>query len=515
MTHNNQPNRKVVSPTRRVPLHERGQILPIAAVMMITLLGLCGFVVDVGRLYISYQQLQASTDAAALAGGEALGQAGQNPVTVAASYGSTSGNKNAFGNLSGATITATPKCYSSLGLPCYSYGSYNAIQVTQTVSVPVTFAKFFGGNSTSLTAVATAAASGAATTPYNVAIILDTTVSMGDSDNGSTCSGTRLSCALGGIQTLMKELYPCASQLSSCTVTSGVAANAVDQVALFTFPNVTTSTVSDDYTCPNGRSTNPTTNDAYTFPTATLNTTTGLQNLTFTPTHGTASTMTYQITNGLGSNGYMSDYRTSDTSSGLNASSDEAIAIGAGACKGLSNPGGAGTYYAGVIYAAANSLLYEQAQLSYPTQNVIILISDGDATSSQAEMVGGTGAPGTQTGGAGNATSLGTYPSWKNECAQAVTAAAAAAAKGIRVYAVAYGAESSGCSTDSPSITPCQTMKSIASSPAYFYSDYAQTGSGVDTSCAGSGASTTSINQIFQDIATSFTVARLVPNNLT
>jgi hypothetical protein len=118
----------------------------------------------------------------------------------------------------------------------------------------------------------------------------------------------------------------------------------------------------------------------------------------------------------------------------------------------------------------------------------------------------------------------GTYPSWENQCAQAVTAAKTAANQGTRVYAIAYGAESSGCNSDCTPVaascsksntTPCATMQSIASSPAYFYSDYNQSGTGVDTTCAGSGASTTNINQIFTDIFTSFTVARLIPNSTT
>ncbi len=56
----------------RIRHSERGQILPMVAVMMGSLFCMCGFVIDVGRVYVSYNQLQASTDAAALAGGEGL-----------------------------------------------------------------------------------------------------------------------------------------------------------------------------------------------------------------------------------------------------------------------------------------------------------------------------------------------------------------------------------------------------------------------------------------------------------
>jgi hypothetical protein len=533
-------NQRVRAAARRGSKNERGQVLPIVLVMMTTMFGVCGFMLDAGRVYLNYEQLLASTNAAALAGGEALGVAGSNPVTVAQSYSSMSGGQNVFGDMQNVTTTPVLKCYTALvneGIPCYSDGSYNAIQVTQSVAVPMTLAKFFGAKAVTISAVATAAAAGAATTPYNVAIIVDTTASMSDSDNGSDCSGTRLSCALGGVQTLMSELYPCASQLTSCTFTNGVASNSVDQVSLFTFPNITTATTTADTTCASG---NPATEDAYFFPPSTLTTGSsgGMINPSLAVTTGTGSNkkttytpMTYQVTNGLGSNGFLSDYRTSDTSSGLSSSSAESISIGAGGngCAAMGDPGGAGTFYAGAIYQAAQALLYQQ-YVNPTAQNVMILISDGDASSSQAQMAGGSGSPGSSTYTSGSSTitlnaTAGTsgtypsYPSWNNQCAQAIVAAHAAAAAGIKVYSVAYGAESSGCSTDTSGtykgITPCQTMKDIASSPAYFFSDYAQSGSGVDTSCAGSGASTTSINQIFQDIAVSFTVSRLVPNNLS
>jgi len=514
----------------RIPKGERGQLLYMVAAMTMAMFGVTAMVVDVGRVFIAYHELQASTDAAALAGGEALGQPGSTAATTDAAvalYSSTSSNKNAFPNLPAVTTTPTLKCLTTLadnGIPCYGAGSYNAIQVAQTVTLPTTFAAVIGTPSVPLTATATAAMAGSATTPYNVAIIVDTTSSMSDPDSGSDCSGTRLSCALGGVATLLGELFPCASEATTCTVSNDVATNAVDQVALFTFPNITTSTTVDDTACP---SSNPTTEDTYTFPSPTLSA--GVPNVTFTPTGKTAVTMTYQITNGLGDqNGFLSNYRTSDTASSLNASSALAIAAGKGSCAGISDPGGAGTYYAGVIYAAADALLAEQAKTPSAVP-VIILISDGDASSTEKQMAGGSGAKGADTGtGAINASATGVsgtypyYPSWNQECAQAVQAALAVQANptlqaaGFRFYSVAYGAESSGCATDTSgtykNISPCQTMKDMASSPAYFFSDYAQSGGGTDTSCAGSGSSTTSINQIFTDIFTSFSVARLIPN---
>jgi hypothetical protein len=110
----------------------------------------------------------------------------------------------------------------------------------------------------------------------------------------------------------------------------------------------------------------------------------------------------------------------------------------------------------------------------------------------------------------------GTYPSSVDECAQAVTAAQYAASQGTRVYSVAYGSESSGCTvatggTDTTSITPCQTMEQIASNPQYFFSDYNQSGSG--STCQSASQPTTNLKQIFTDIAGDFTLARLIPDN--
>jgi hypothetical protein len=509
--------------------NERGQILPFVAILMTFFLCMCGFVIDIGRVYVSYQQLLASTDAAALAGGEALGEANSTVAEVTAAvkkYSSASGGVNPSGMMTKLVVKPYVGCITGLSpnIPCYGAGSYNAVQVVQTASVPMTFANFFGAHPVALSATATASMSGAAATPYNVAIIVDTTSSMSDPDTGSTCTTTRLACALGGVATLMGELAPCPNS-GSCSISNNVSTSAVDRVALFTFPGMTTATAANDTTCPTS---NPNTESVYTFPSKTVSATAS-SNTTLTTTTTTTTTkngkktttttttdipMTYQITNGLGdAHGFLSDYRTSDTATTLNASSPLSIAIGSGksGCKGVADPGGAGTFYAAVIYAATDALLAEQA--ANPTaQNVIIIISDGDASSTQAQMAGGSGATGTNTGGAGNATSNGTYPSWKNECHQAVTAAAAAAALGIRVYSVAYGAESSGCSTDSPAISPCQTMKGIASNPGYFFSDYASSGGGTDTSCAGSGASTTSINQIFQYIYYSLGHGRLLSN---
>ncbi len=445
--------------------------------------GLSGMVFDAGRIYIDQSTLNASTQAAALAGAEAMAQPGAttNSVTTAVTnYTSQSGDKNASTIVSGATLsTGYPKLVclntvkNSFNTQCYGPSNSNAIVVKQQVSTPLYFLRIFGTSSVTVASMATASMKGAVTSPYNVAIIVDTTASMNntDSGSGSDCNNTRISCALKGVQILLQSLSPCPSSQTTCgTVTNGNVANSVDRVTLFTFPAVTTATVADDYNC----SGNPTT-AAYATP--------------------FPSTSTYQIVN------FSSDYRTSDTATSLNTSSHLGGAVvGASGTPCMKAIGGYGTYYAQVIYAAQAALVAEQT--SFPTaKNVLIILSDGDANATSAHMPGAS-------------TTSTTYMSTKQQCHQAITAAQAAATAGTLVYTVAYGATSSGCATDTnPTITPCQTMEQMASSSAFFYSDYVATGG--SSSCVSASQPATSLNQIFQTIAGDLTVARLIPNNTT
>ena len=147
--------------------------------------------------------------------------------------------------------------------------------------------------------------------------------------------------------------------------------------------------------------------------------------------------------------GLRCDYRSSDIATSLLSTSNlVAAANGKSSCTGLQAVGGEGTYYPQVIYAAQAALV--TAEASNPSsQNVLIILGDGDASSTHLP---------------GASTTSGTYPSTINQCHQAITAAHAATTAGTRVYSVAYGSPNSGCSTDtSPSITACQTMEQMAS----------------------------------------------------
>jgi Flp pilus assembly protein TadG len=459
---------------RRLRDGQRGQSIVTILIGLVALLGAAALVVDIGALYYAYQQLQAATQAAALAGGAVLGNdTASEAITTATNYSAAKGELNAYSNLSNVTMSATVKCLTSTGIICTaSPANANAIVVTETATVNSLFARVLGFTTWTISAIATASAKGGYNGPYNVEIILDTTSSMNDTDSDSQCASTRISCALTGIRTLLSTLSPCAAGLSSCgtatSETATVGANVptpVDEVGLFVFPGLkSTSYVPADWACPTGNLSGD--SIAYN------------------------NSPVYQII------ALSSNYRTSDTAA-LNASSYLAIAVGAGCSTGVAAPGGQGTFYAGVIDAAQAQLV---ADARPNTKNVMILLSDGNANATKTQM--GTGAT--------------SYP-YTNECQQAVTEAQKAANAGTTVYSVAYGAEASGCTTDSPAITPCQTMQQIASSPgtvpnpANFFSDY--TASGGTSSCISAARPTSSLTQIFTEIADDLTVSRLLPNN--
>ena len=261
---------------------------------------------------------------------------------------------------------------------------------------------------------------------------------------------------------------------------------------------------------------------------------------------------------------------------------------GTGGGSGFGN-----TYFASSIYEAQAALALQKA--AYPnSQSAIIFLSDGQANasyysknSSAYGSANGTnqyandyqfpGAPAgslvgptssgypvptyytpatvsssslgydtlssdaTGSGQSRSGSSKGIYPDWYDQCQQAVAAAQYASSatgnfKVDRVYAVAYGSESSGCSngwsigltdTTGPTgvttstlnqsysgnaILPCTTMEDIASSWSYFYSDNQQTGN-VNLGCTDNNHSTVSLKDIFAAIAATFTNPRLLPSN--
>ncbi len=479
---------------RRLSHSEYGQVIALFAFAMIALLSIGALAIDLGFLLHAYNELQISTNAAAAAG--ALDLPNSTAVATATAYSGLSGDKNAYvdlPNVSMVTGYPTTKCLTTMvnyGLTCSNAANATAIAVVQQAAVPTYFARVFGVKSVRIQAEAMVAMRGGSAIPSNVMVILDSTSSMGNADSDPTCktgtgisSPSKLDCAKWGLRTMLNSMSPCAPNLSSCgSITAGNVPNPVQQVGLLTFPGVTNSSYeTDEYTnC--GKSFSSSYISMYGTPTQ-------------QPPYFTVVSPS-------------SDYRTSDTSAlnGGNSPLVQAIDWKDGnncttSSYGLQSPGGAGTYYAGVITEASNDL----AALTGPRasmQNAIILLSDGDATSTSSQFT--------------SAAKTANPSIYTNECHQAVSAAQGAAAVknavGVTtwVISVAFGSStssSSSCSTDSPAISGCTTMSSIASSSEFFYSDNA-------SGCASPAHSTiTALNSIFNNITYNFQTTRLLPWN--
>ena len=232
---------------------QRGQTAVIVVATGAVMMALAATSVDLGHVYYAYQLLVASTNAAALAGAEAMPnttQASTNVIT----YSAQTGELNATPLLQNVVMEPPNfECLSSvsgtLNVPCQTStggsGGSNALSVTQTATIPLWFGGLIGMNKMNVSATAAAAMRGGQNTPWNIAIILDATPSMGFQDNGVQCNGTQLSCAQAGIRALLQDLYPCAL---GQTCTSGTP-TAFDSVSLYVFPAVTTATAHYDYAC--------------------------------------------------------------------------------------------------------------------------------------------------------------------------------------------------------------------------------------------------------------------------
>ena len=496
---------------QRLLAEEDGQIIPWVLLLLVLFLGMCAITVDIGHAMLVKRQLQVAVDAAALAAAETMPKSTYQ--TVGTSYAGAKGESNVIGG--GVTVAAptfTGKCLTTVaswGLSCTSTNP-NAVLVTETATVPTFFAGILGIKTINVVAYAMAS-KGSKPLPLNVAIILDTTPSMDTYDNN--CGASQLQCATVGVQQLLAGLNP-----------------SEDKVSLFTFPNIDASTVKQDYDC--NSSASPTA-EPYTFPSATA---TKLSNMPYTTGSGkSASTVqvTYQVTD------FLTDYRTSDTATSLNSKSNLAGAVGKGTgtkrggCPGMQTSY-ENTYYAGAIYAAQSALLAAQTP---GTQNVIILLSDGNATGKETNP-GGAASPGSNDFVSGSQSTTvgnnsGTYPSWVAQCSQGVDAAqyaATYAGNNTTVFTISYGSPSTSstgnCGSDRNSsaahrnITPCQAMQQMSSGwnggdHTHFYSDYYAPGGDSGCQAADQNNTITSLNSIFSSILSSLESARLIPTSTT
>lgn len=495
-TSNNIGQRRGHSLARLLVADEGGQVLPWVVVVLLCVLGTAALVVDVGRAMVIQRELQASVDAAALAAAENVNGTSSTYSTEGTTFSGASGDKNAsYAGVTFSSPTVTGLCLTTVsnwGISCTKNSSGvvtvpNAVSVTETAAVPTMFAGVFGKTTVNLSATSTAAH--ARPEPYNIAVIVDSTLSMNYTD--SNCNNlTQEQCALNGVQQMLDGLN-----------------TSYDHVALFTFPNVvagsnspagvaiTTAGAAQAFSCTTAASSSylgvsywNLGSGIYAPVIMPINTSTGNNSrgnggpqLDYQPPWtGIAWAMPYSFPPApTGTSGYtipsgsypptyqitpfLEDYNTSGTSGNtLNTSSNLVMAAGGkSGCNGIqpsSYDGDFGTYYPGALYAAQAALLKEQANHAN-SSNVMVILGDGNATAPQywpgssgpeyampssASAATTTYQPATSHGSAVASQSLntsaytypstwlkassnGSYPSWVGECGQEVTAAQYAA----------------------------------------------------------------------------------------
>ena len=240
---------------------ERGQAIVLLAVTLVVLLGAAALVVDVGRAYVVKRHLQASVDAAALAGAQSLPDV--NAATAAAnSYSGKPGAKNDATNLPDVATSVTTKCLSTH--PC---NPANAIVVDETTTSPTIFAKVLGIDSFTIHARATALMSTGVPAPAHIMIVVDRTGSM---NNPCNAGGTKMTCLRDGVKAFLGGMDPAYNKVGLIAFPPGTG-NAC------TFSPKTTDGPTSDYDAhPNGYVVVPLSNDYKTSATSPLNTSSAL-----------------------------------------------------------------------------------------------------------------------------------------------------------------------------------------------------------------------------------------------
>jgi len=438
----------------RVPLIGRlvrarhGTVAVIMALATSAVLGMAAVVIDLGSAQLAQRQLQASTDAAALAGANDINccKGTGSAAATAIAYSAMTGGRNTSSRLTNvATPAGYPKlvCLNSTTMPCAVPDKANAIVVKQTATVKTYFAKIFGVASITINATSTAAVSVGQPKQLDVMLILDNTHSMA-TDPDTSCGYTkpgkkvvtyRVDCALAGARTLIAQLDP-----------------TVDNIGLMIFPGATsTDEAKKSKSCSGDtpRIQRYDSNPVYEM--------VALGNYSYAfDTRGDAPP-TAGLANAL-QDGTTKDSKNNDK----------------GCQQGLVATGGMGTFFADAIDAAQNALM-TGAGGRKGVQKIIVILSDGDSTTNNAPVT-----PINKT---------------RNQCHQAVIAAQNATAAGTWVYSIAYGAPTTtSCTTDTPAITACDTMRQMATDAAKFYSDG-------NNGCISVGNPTTKLTDIFASIS--------------
>jgi Flp pilus assembly protein TadG len=181
---------------------ERGQVIVFVVIAFVVLTAMVGVVIDIGYAYRTQRNLQATADAAALAGAQQLPDS-TSATAVATQYGASASGNNKVGNvpvtesISTSCITTIPGC-----------SPVNSVSVSEAATVPTFFSKVLGFTSFKIKVKATAC-SPCGSRPVDVMLVLDRTGSMcQDSTGANDPACTDLNNAKDGIRTFLSFFDP-------------------------------------------------------------------------------------------------------------------------------------------------------------------------------------------------------------------------------------------------------------------------------------------------------------------
>ena len=198
--------------------NEKGQTLPLIVVFMLTLIVICGMVLDIGNAYRVKTALQASADAAAASGAQQLPNTGS-ATSYATQYSSAPGGKNQIIGSGPVTISSVTNCVTS---PKFCDPA-NTVQVTESANVSTNFLRVIGINTIPVT-VHAQACSPCGGVPLDIMIVLDRTGSM---------KGTKLDDAQAGITSFLGTMDTGLDNIGLAVLppapTSNSACNAPDE----------------------------------------------------------------------------------------------------------------------------------------------------------------------------------------------------------------------------------------------------------------------------------------------
>jgi Flp pilus assembly protein TadG len=182
---------------------QAGQAAVFLVLALVPLLAMVGFVIDIGYAYYAQRSLQASADAAALAGAQDLPDPGV-AANMARAYGAKAGAKNHNDAMEIINESISTKCIASVP----GCNPANAVVVKETARVSTKFARVIGVDTITLHVGATAC-SPCGVKPLDVMLVLDRTGSMCQTHSGaSDPSCTDLNNARAGMKSFLTEMDP-------------------------------------------------------------------------------------------------------------------------------------------------------------------------------------------------------------------------------------------------------------------------------------------------------------------